>query len=353
MANGELIKQIGDLLEYLYAQNEVALDKASFKEAAHNIYNAIYYGMCNENLDERLIRVKTFFDGDDVDVASFCFYTSKLLMDIGAGELMTYEKEPLSELNDKYKNTINDLEKLVEYQDYIRNLYHEKYPYESERFKGRGVVYSVITGGYDRIYEPETEGSSLDYVLLTDRPYEGYDGKWDVRVVDNTHGYDAKTFSRYLKMNPFEVLSEYDFSVYIDGSIEIRKTIDSLIKNYARKSGMICFPHHNSKNIRQEARLIVDTGKATMADLQQQLDAYLAEGYTGKNCVIEAGCLIREHHDEKLNQVMRDWWEEYLKYPHRRDQMSFGYACWKNGYNYDICDMIVVDNPWLKVKVTH
>ena len=43
--------------------------------------------------------------------------------------------------------------------------------------------------------------------------------------MDNTHGYDAKTFSRYLKMNPFEVLSEYDFSVYIDGSIEIRKTI--------------------------------------------------------------------------------------------------------------------------------
>lgn len=353
MANGELVKQIGDLLEYLYGQNRTNLEVPGFKETAGNIYNAIYYGLCDQKKDERLERIEAIVNGDKADVPSFCFYTSKVLLDYCSGQMLEYEKEPLSEIIDRYKQANSDLEKLVEYQNDARRLYHDKYRTSSNRFKGRGVVYTVITGGYDKIYEPLAEETKLDYVLLTDRPFDGYEGKWQVRVVDNPKGYSPKIFSRYLKMFPFEVLPDYDYSVYVDGCVEIRKEISSFVSCYAKESGLICFPHHSSRNIHDEARLIVDTGKATSEMLKPQLDSYISEGYTGENYIIEAGCLVRDHHDDRLKKVMADWWEEYNKYDHGRDQMSLGYSCWKNDYSFDICDLIVVDNPWLKVKEIH
>ena len=353
MANGELVKQIGDLLEYLYNQSMINPEVPGFKETAGQIYNAIYYGLCSEKKDERLRQIEATIQRDTVDAESFCFYTSRFLLDFCCDEILEYEKEPLSEMVDRYKQINSDLERFIEYQDDVRNLYHQKYHEKSNVFSGKGVVYTVITGGYDKVYEPATEGSHLDYILLTDKELPDYEGKWQVKIVDNPNGYSAKVFSRYLKMFPFKLLPECDYSIYVDGCIEIRKNIESFIDCYAKKSGLICFPHHNSRNIHDEARLIVDTGKATIEMLRPQLDAYISEGYTGENCIIEAGCLVRDHHDEQLKKVMESWWEEYNKYSHGRDQMSLGYACWKNDYAFDICDLLVVDNPWLKVKEIH
>ena len=111
---------------------------------------------------------------------------------------------------------------------------------------------------------------------------------------------------------------------------------------------MICFPHHESKTFEDEIGLILSNVRANKEELLSQVKRYREQGYLGDYGFIEAGCLVREHNDNELKKVMDDWWHEYISYNHGRDQMSFGYACWKNNYKYDLCDLIISRNEWLE-----
>ena len=116
---------------------------------------------------------------------------------------------------------------------------------------------------------------------------------------------------------------------------------------------MICFAHFCSKDIIDEAKLIVERGKADKAALDKQIADYMADGYISKGYIAELTCIVRDHHDEALKKVMQDWWKEYISYDHRRDQISFDYVCQKDGYVFDLCDLSVYLNPWMEVKKIH
>ena len=92
MANGELVRQIGDLLEYLYGLSRINPEVPGFKETAGNIYNAIYYGLCRQKKDERLERLEAIVQNDNADITSFCFYTSKILLDYSSEVILEYEE---------------------------------------------------------------------------------------------------------------------------------------------------------------------------------------------------------------------------------------------------------------------
>ncbi len=353
MHKSELINQISDLLVYVFNSFSVPGKTSELRELVENIYNAILLGVMDNTPNEITETLHELIKGDNIDIPAFCFYAEKCLASYCSDALDDYEKEPLAEQVLSKNEQIRDRDRFIDFQDRIRYLYHKHYHCPSERFQGKGVVYCVITGGYDSIYEPVTEGSDLDYVLLTDSPVEGYSGKWNIRVVENPEGLSPKLLSRYLKMLPFDLFPEYDWSVYVDGNLFIRESIDSFVDLYAKNSGMICFPHHVSRTIEEEAEGIINNGMAGREELLEQINRYHSEGFENDTHMIEAGCMVRDHHDEQLKKVMLDWWEEYRKYKHGRDQMSFGYACWKNRYDYDICDMIIVDNPWIKGMVIH
>ena len=62
--------------------------------------------------------------------------------------------------------------------------------------------------------------------------------------------------------------------------------------------------------------------------------------------VFLCGVLIREHNNPVCVKLMEDWWKE-LEEGSRRDQISFPYVLWKNGYVkedvFTICDENVTD----------
>ena len=65
--------------------------------------------------------------------------------------------------------------------------------------------------------------------------------------------------------------------------------------------------------------------------------------------MVDTACLVRANRDPILRKVMEDWWKE-VRDRTFRDQLSFGYICWKNKYEFDLCELYVYDNPYLKVK---
>ena len=252
-----------------------------------------------------------------------------------------------------YEEQINRLAASFANLDAIRDIYHSRYPRRSKRFKGRGVVFSAITGGYDSITEPAGKSVDVDYVLFVDRDVPDYSGMWDIRVLENEMKLSNQRLARWVKMHPFELFPEYDWSLWIDGKFRLKDDINGYIETYAGESGMLCFPHYTSRNIRQEAKGIASYGKADENELKKQIDAYEQAGYESRGFIVETGVLLRDHHDEALREVMDAWWNELCSYNHSRDQMSFDYICWKYGYEYDINDLLIYLNSWIEAVSVH
>ncbi len=267
-------------------------------------------------------------------------------------EMMEQIKRAAEELK-RRREQINNLLESFDNLDCVREIYHLRYPGKSDRFVGKGVVYTSITGGYDLLNEPVNANPDVDYILLTDSINDEYDGVWEMRALENPEGYSPQKLARWAKMHPFSLFPEYDWSIWIDGKLRVKGDVHEYINMYKRDSGMVCFPHYSARDIASEARSVIAYGKADETEVHRQIDNYMKAGYVGKGYIVETAVLLRDHHDDRLRNVMDDWWNELCSYEHNRDQISFDYACWVNSYDYDLNDLLIYGNPWFEATAVH
>lgn len=256
----------------------------------------------------------------------------------------------------------DELNKRQSYNEYITNLYSESLmkakfyrnryqkckseEHKKDFFIGKKcAVYSVITGEYDNVRDPLYIEPNTDYFLFTNNK-ELSSNIWKVIYINNSSGLNNIYLQRKIKILGHELLEEYDYTIYLDGNLQVQKDLNSFIAQYNNGESMICFPHPSRSTLEEEANAIINTGKVDASTIKKQLYDYKNDGYNNNVELIESGCLIRSNHDPKVKAVMNDWWLEINKYSHR-DQMSFSYVCWKNNYTFDLCDLNVRENDWL------
>ena len=80
----------------------------------------------------------------------------------------------------------------------------------------RKVIFTCLTGGYDRLEQPVAVAPDWDYVCFTDM--DGQDGVWQLRKIP-FDSPDPVVRSRFPKILPDRVLPEYDYSVYMDANL--------------------------------------------------------------------------------------------------------------------------------------
>ncbi|MCR4893058.1 MAG: DUF616 domain-containing protein [Lachnospiraceae bacterium] len=355
----ELINQIISLLDYIIDNNETISDK-DFESSIRTIYDILNSFFKVASNEEELNFLGSMIDNGDINFINFyrkC--QTALIKSLFSQKEALIKARQVDDAKINYLiNQVKDNKSKHDFSDrYIEldnivKAFNKRYQEKSEHFKGKGVIYSTITGNYDSIKEPLFDGE-LEYILLTDRPHEGYKGKWQIKVVDNPKDLPPDRFARYLKMHPFELFPDYDWSVYLDGKQLVTGDFNEFVSLFGKNSGMICFPHFDTNTLEEQANAISIFGKANLEELKKQIKHYKDLGYKEKGYLIETACLVRDHHDEALKKVMDDWWKELNSFNHNRDQMSFDYACWKNGYEYDLCNQIVYANPWCIGTVTH
>ena len=353
MNKQELVKQFITLLDYLI-DNYNAISDEDFESIVLNLTAILDSNYKDEYSSEEIMLIHKMLDEGCFEILTFYKAAHNALIkslahkeEVLAKENMV-STEKIQLLTEEIKKKNGDIE-LYRYRFIhlynIREIYNKKYQEEEARFKGKGILYSAITGGYDEIIEPEYVGD-LEYILLTDKAPKGYKGKWQIREIPNPDNLPANRFARYLKMHPYEFFPDYDWSVYIDGKQKIVGDFREYVRLFGKKSGMICFPHYDTNTLKAQADAIISNKKAPEQELIRQLENYKKRGYKDKGYMAETACIVRDHHDEKLKKVMDDWWKEIISYNHNRDQMSFDYVCWKNDYDYDLCNHLVYNNPW-------
>ncbi len=111
----------------------------------------------------------------------------------------------------------------------------EKYIEEFETSKL--VIYTVIIDGYDTLKEPEFLDENCDYVCFTN------DKKltseiWQIRLIEETH-LDNTRLQRMYKILPHRFLSEYEYSIYIDGNVRIIGCFRDFVKKEWRGASLL------------------------------------------------------------------------------------------------------------------
>lgn len=195
------------------------------------------------------------------------------------------------------------------------------------------AVYSCITANYDTILEPLYAEPGIDYILFTDMDVpEG--SQWKKIDITGWQEYTELTpvqLNRKVKMLPFRYLPDYDYSIYVDGNMEIVAPVSPLIEEMGNH-GLGVHYHRVRDCIYDEVGFIICLNKADSELSRRQLAAYEKEGFPCHYGLYENPVIIRKHGDKEVCRLMEAWWEEYLRYS-TRDQFSLPYIIWKTGYD--------------------
>jgi hypothetical protein len=215
------------------------------------------------------------------------------------------------------------------------------------------VVYTAIIGGYDTLNEPLIKPDGVDFVCFTDRDIKS--DTWEIHKVIPLYKDNTRTARKY-KVLPHRFVSEYDYSVWIDGNFvvigDFRQLIDdSVMKVYDHTS---CYDLRNC--VYEEANAIFRLGqepgkkfKDNPFTIKSQMERYISDGYPQNNGLLSSGVLFRKHNDSDVIKTMENWWTE-IKYGSKRDQLSFNYVSWKNKFEFKYIHKDVRHNEHFDMK---
>ena len=209
---------------------------------------------------------------------------------------------------------------------YIKALGMKKH--ESENKK---VIYTCITGAYELLDDPFILSPGYDYVCFTN--YDKIKSDiWEIRPIPKElDGLSEVKKQRCIKINAHKYLPEYDFSIWVDGSVKLKKDVNEFVeKNCSRKDGSVFIPSHPMRKcIYEEMNACIRMKKDTEANIKIQREKYLKAGFPKNYGLVQTNIMMRYHNEPDCIRLMETWADELIKYSHR-DQLSFNYALWKN-----------------------
>ena len=199
------------------------------------------------------------------------------------------------------------------------------------------IVYTAIFDRYDKLFEPCEVNDKIEYICFTDDT-ELESENWNVKIFERDDMGPAE-MNRLLKLFPHNFLEDYEseFSLYVDGNIQIRSDLDKILDHMEQKSPIAAPAHPERSTIAEEATRLIELDKADSNQVRSQIERYEYQGYTDQLPLTDNCVLLRRHSDPKVQKAMDDWWEEY-KSGVNRDQIGFGYTLWKNNIDLHILD---------------
>lgn len=215
------------------------------------------------------------------------------------------------------------------------------------------VVYTSITGAYDKLLQPRARSDEYDFICFVGRGEKrcDRDGVWEIRELqadadDLRHPSRKKCvksdrfqplsasscrdkassqlLARYAKTHPHILLPEYESSVWIDGNIEIVDgTLYDAVKRCLDSGETYCgVPHPARDCVYEEARKCRDMKYISYPALFRIWTTLFLHGVPRHAGLMETNLIFRRHSDPAIVSFDEMWWERILHFC-IRDQLSF------------------------------
>ena len=193
------------------------------------------------------------------------------------------------------------------------------------------VIYTCITGNYEKLYNCSYINPNYDYICFTDNSSNIKGNIWKIKSIPSELKDLSKVKQqRLIKICPHKYLQKYNCSVWIDGSIDIVGDIDKII-NISEDNKYVYIPKHPQRDcIYDEVVACIKLKKDILKNTKPQIDKYKLEKFPKHFGLVQSGIIIRKHNNSYCTKLMELWKSEVLRGSHR-DQLSFNYCLWKIG----------------------
>lgn len=194
------------------------------------------------------------------------------------------------------------------------------------------VIYTVMTGGYESIIQPEVINENFDYILFSNDFDEDHIGVWQIRKIECEISTDNKRLSRYPKSHPESLLAEYEASLYIDANLSIGV---SYIYNR--------FLELYNKGIVYSGIKLIESGRdciydhafdMSIAGVVHDYDAIVQchelykRGFP-RHFGLNENNVIYRRHTKQMEEADKEWWWWITNFTFR-DQFSYMFCLWKH-----------------------
>ena len=134
---------------------------------------------------------------------------------------------------------------------------------------------------------------------------------------------------------PFSPRRIYDYTVWIDGSIQVKSAdfVDRVISSIS-DGGWAMFRHPDRNCIYDEAHVAVQMKKYQNVPIMGQIAHYRDEGCPRNNGLFAAGIIARRTRAPRLSAINRAWWRENQRWTYQ-DQLSLPVVLWRLGAGCD------------------
>lgn len=191
------------------------------------------------------------------------------------------------------------------------------------------AVYTAIFGCKDKLQEqPQFPG--VDYICFTDAKIHRT-RTWQL-VIDAPNHTDPRRSAKIYKILPHRYLSQYKYSIWIDGNWVLRRNPWELVEQYLTETPIAVFRHPARASVYAEAEECIRRQKDTVATIQAQMARYQALQYPDA-ALAACTVLVRQHGHKVLMAAMETWWSEIV-HASVRDQLSFNFALEQQGLPY-------------------
>ena len=118
------------------------------------------------------------------------------------------------------------------------------------------VVYTAVSGSYDSIHELACRNEDFDYVCFSDQPVDEIRG-WNVRPFEYENDDPVRT-AKHPKILPHLYFSEYEYSVWVDGHVDVHAEIEELIDEMEKQGAVFAaFKHFCRDCIKDEGEACI------------------------------------------------------------------------------------------------
>ena len=168
------------------------------------------------------------------------------------------------------------------------------------------VIYTVLTGGYDRLQQPLVTDPAYHYVCFGD--HAGQDGVWELREIpfEGTPVLRA----RWAKMHPHLLLPEYDYFVFMDANLCIS---GAEFYCFLKEQPLAILQHPQRDCVWEELRYCYLKDKISTASafkIHRMLRAVEMPLHWG---LAETNVLVRKHNDPEIVALDELWWKLLLE----------------------------------------
>ena len=197
------------------------------------------------------------------------------------------------------------------------------------------LVYTAIENEYDSLSPTPYGFNDFHYVCFSNTIRKKYKNGWQI-IKNPSAEKSAVLKCRDVKINPHKYLSNYEYSIWVDGSVVLSAEFLKYILNCIVKKDTIIFVKHRVRScVYEEAEACRRSLKENDDIIERQVKVYLEDGYPEKNGLVETGVMLRKHSEISIQEVMDLWWSNIKSHSHR-DQLSVNYCLWKKSVDYKL-----------------